>query len=576
MNGSDVRGLPIKDVVDLIKGIPETTVELLMGRRVDAWMSPPTEQARPQNPQKIQDPPQPPPTVQAQPQLPPAPAPPPPAPPSPAVQEQPTSPLQTREVVVQPRTLSPSPAPKEYTPAPPDPPPRNETAPPLPQEVTLPSPPSPPKPTPAAPPPASQAPPAPAPQPMQAPTPDNKQNGFVVKNWPDGKQYRGEMLEGKRHGKGSIIYPDGASYDGDWHNDWRHGHGEYKYTDGTWYKGQWEMGNRQGEGLCTYADGNMFQGSWVANLPHGKGQCRFAEGSLYRGEFVMGKMHGTGTLIRRDGTIEFEGEWRDGEPCPAALHSSRGFASASQPMAVLKGMLNARFHRDDSWTPPHPPESACKASFCRPLQSARARLQTHAPPKPRKIACEWTCTTCGSVNEKTSPRLCEICGEETLEDDFFEIGHIIPPTWKQGVHYEVKDSDRFEANEICVMKRSDGTWRFAKILKIASKMKEAHACRVAVGTVKRGILGYNIGKIIHQSSRDEKSMPNKSNSQMSGSEFPDVLTPWNSPVIHPGAVTAVVDTFFSKRRSSLVNCAISFKVLFSAHTKKRKSHLSHL
>ena len=57
----------------------------------------------------------------------------------------------------------------------------------------------------------------------------------------------------------------------------------------------------------------MFQGSWVANLPHGKGQCRFAEGSLYRGEFVMGKMHGVGTLIRHDGSLAFEGEWRDGE-----------------------------------------------------------------------------------------------------------------------------------------------------------------------------------------------------------------------------------------------------------------------
>ena len=417
------------------------------------------------------------------------------------------------------------------------------------------------------------SPPAPPAQPIH-PTPDNKQNGLVVKILPDGKQYRGEMIDGKRHGKGSSISPDGASYVGNWQNDRRNGYGESKYKDGSWYKGNWVMGNRQGEGLCTYADGNMFQGSWVANLPHGSGVCRFAEGSRYRGEFVMGKMHGTGTLIRCDGTIDFEGEWRDGEPCPAASHSSRGFASSSQPMAVLKGMLNARFHRDDSWAP-HP-EAACRASFCRPLQSARARLQTHAPPKPRKIACKWTCATCGSVNEKASPRLCEICGEETLEDIFFEIGHIIPPTWKQGVHYEVKDSDRFEANEICVMKRSDGTWRYAKILKIASKMKEAHACRVALGTVKRGILGNNIGKIIHQSSRDEISLPNKSNSQMSGSEFPDVLTPWNSPVIHPGAVTAVVDTFFSKRRSSLVNCAISFKVLFSAHTKKRKSHLSHL
>jgi hypothetical protein len=135
----------------------------------------------------------------------------------------------------------------------------------------------------------------------------------ICKNWPDGKQYRGEMLDGRRHGKGSITYPDGASYDGDWHNDWRHGHGEYKYTDGTWYKGAWEMGNRQGDGLCTYADGNMYQGNWVSNLPHGKGQCRFAEGSLYRGEFVMGKMHGFGTLIRHDGSVAFEGEWREGE-----------------------------------------------------------------------------------------------------------------------------------------------------------------------------------------------------------------------------------------------------------------------
>ena len=141
------------------------------------------------------------------------------------------------------------------------------------------------------------------------------------------------MLDGKRHGKGSITYPDGASYEGDWHNDWRHGHGEYKYTDGTWYKGQWEMGNRQGEGLCTYADGNMFQGSWVANLPHGKGQCRFAEGSLYRGEFVMGKMHGFGTLIRHDGTVAFEGEWRDGEKVAPAVAPA---PAPSPPKSIMQ------------------------------------------------------------------------------------------------------------------------------------------------------------------------------------------------------------------------------------------------
>ena len=58
VNGKDVRGLPTKDVVDLIKGIPETKVELLIGRR-EACVSPPTEQTSLQNPKKIQQPPQP-------------------------------------------------------------------------------------------------------------------------------------------------------------------------------------------------------------------------------------------------------------------------------------------------------------------------------------------------------------------------------------------------------------------------------------------------------------------------------------------------------------------------------------
>ena len=58
VNGKDVRGLPTKDVVDLIKGIPETKVELLIGRR-EACVSPPTEKTTTANPKKIQQPSQP-------------------------------------------------------------------------------------------------------------------------------------------------------------------------------------------------------------------------------------------------------------------------------------------------------------------------------------------------------------------------------------------------------------------------------------------------------------------------------------------------------------------------------------
>ena len=296
VNGTAAKSLSIREVVDLIKGPPNSTVQLVMGRRV------PAQEVKSASPVQR--------SVTPPPPDPPAPPPAPPPVPSPPVRE--------------------APPPQQKTPPPPSPPARDPTPPPPPQ--------------PSSPPGAVQL----------QPTPENKQNGFVVKNWPDGKQYRGEMLDGKRHGKGSITYPDGASYEGDWHNDWRHGHGEYKYTDGTWYKGQWEMGNRQGEGLCTYADGNMFQGSWVSNLPHGKGQCRFAEGSLYRGEFLMGKMHGFGTLIRHDGTVAFEGEWRDGEKVAPA-------APAPAP-------------------PPARPELVQEPSYTPPVKQMPAVVQHSAPP----------------------------------------------------------------------------------------------------------------------------------------------------------------------------------------------------
>src|SRR5690606_5719678 len=35
----------------------------------------------------------------------------------------------------------------------------------------------------------------------------------------DGSTYRGQMLEGKRHGRGQLVHPDGSYYDGTWLHD---------------------------------------------------------------------------------------------------------------------------------------------------------------------------------------------------------------------------------------------------------------------------------------------------------------------------------------------------------------------
>ena len=127
-----------------------------------------------------------------------------------------------------------------------------------------------------------------------------------VKKWEDGKVYKGEFLDGKRHGRGSISYPDGSTYDGEWLDDLRHGQGVYRYADGTQYQGNWVQGNRNGLGMCQYSDGNKYEGEWQNNLPHGAGSCKFAEGSVYKGEFQEGRMHGFGTLYAADGTPTFQ------------------------------------------------------------------------------------------------------------------------------------------------------------------------------------------------------------------------------------------------------------------------------
>jgi hypothetical protein len=81
----------------------------------------------------------------------------------------------------------------------------------------------------------------------------------------------------------------------------------------------------------------------------------------------------------------------------------------------------------------------------------------------------------------------------TTIDAPFELDKVIPEEWRNGVHYHVQDSDRFEVDEMCVIKRSDGTWRFGKILKLVGSAEY----EVNVGLLtKAGIPGDSIGKIL--------------------------------------------------------------------------------
>jgi hypothetical protein len=49
--------------------------------------------------------------------------------------------------------------------------------------------------------------------------------------------YEGDLVNGKFHGKGKLVYFDGSVYEGDWDEGEQNGKGKMTYTDGTVHEG---------------------------------------------------------------------------------------------------------------------------------------------------------------------------------------------------------------------------------------------------------------------------------------------------------------------------------------------------
>ncbi len=47
----------------------------------------------------------------------------------------------------------------------------------------------------------------------------------------DGAHYEGQYEEGKKHGKGKLVFADGSFYEGDFDNNDIHGRGVYVWSD---------------------------------------------------------------------------------------------------------------------------------------------------------------------------------------------------------------------------------------------------------------------------------------------------------------------------------------------------------
>jgi hypothetical protein len=70
----------------------------------------------------------------------------------------------------------------------------------------------------------------------------NQMNGKGKMTWPDGREYDGEFVDGRKSSNGRFNWPDGRYYIGPWKNGLQDGIGNFYFTNGSSKAGEWKVG----------------------------------------------------------------------------------------------------------------------------------------------------------------------------------------------------------------------------------------------------------------------------------------------------------------------------------------------
>lgn len=149
--------------------------------------------------------------------------------------------------------------------------------------------------------------------------------------YPNGDVYDGAFRDGKRHGKGYMLYADGDSYFGSWEDDKKCGHGITPCFDGQFldnmrhgfgyyiskfesYRGEWKNDKRCGVGAAVDRTNTIvvkYEGEFKDDLYNGHGILYSAGHKEYDGEFLNGMRHGTGKAYDDKNNLIYDGEWEN-------------------------------------------------------------------------------------------------------------------------------------------------------------------------------------------------------------------------------------------------------------------------
>jgi len=112
----------------------------------------------------------------------------------------------------------------------------------------------------------------------------------------DGFYYEGQILNGKRSGRGTIKTEEGQLvYEGDFKDDLYEGEGMWISDQGLVYTGNFSQGKRNGKGMMFSNESKYrYDGEWIEDLKCGNGNETNPDGSYYIGEFLNNKKNGNG------------------------------------------------------------------------------------------------------------------------------------------------------------------------------------------------------------------------------------------------------------------------------------------
>ena len=118
---------------------------------------------------------------------------------------------------------------------------------------------------------------------------NGKKEGKGTLQFCDGTIYEGEFFNDKYEGKGKMTFKNGCIYEGDFHDNMIDGKGKYIYPDGKEYNGDFQKGLKHGYGRLSWNIDKYFEGFWINNRQHGEGMF-YLNGQILKGIFRYGKM----------------------------------------------------------------------------------------------------------------------------------------------------------------------------------------------------------------------------------------------------------------------------------------------